>query len=1737
MDHDKGKIIKSGLRIFNIAEIINCLLRDVHETSYKKSRDEEQYVGRPSDYIKQLSMATEERTQYIIKWSNRLNLPFCTRFEGCNFEVNPTIVIFQQFAAGSSLSVIVTIRNSTSIPKYLRSSNEPDPFFSVEACGCNYSMMVAPGLSVMYRVKFTPEMTRDYHYELKFTTDSGEFTVPVIAIGPRGMLDFPDKIEVPLTAVKIPSLKTLFVRNVGNASTTFTVYTDNACFWIEPAKGTIEEEETLQFTVYFLSRKAGEFEANLFLEYDTGEKLRVKVRGSAENCPIRIDRGTVRMEDTFLGLSRSKTITIHNRSNFIVKYKWMQYESAEVDNERRELYKTLYHSAYEYEVPRCVDFEHYNVCTPDIHQLVYQRIYADELESLTNQTFHYNHICFMFTPEESEIWPQSSTEVVVLFRALEMGELCSTAYLEVTGREDRIPLTLYGTGKGPVLQLNVLTINLENIYMCSTHNYEVIAVNKSHIPGTLVYRAKATDFGGTLDVTPRSLHLCPGEHKSFNLSFSSNRKGDFVERVDFVVKESLEVLSLHIKGCITCPTLHFDKESLDFGTTALGFRTRQDVYLHNLALIPVAYTITVLEDGDQRPLGHEDFARAQTKPGFPSNPREFQIIPEEGVVVGGGAQRIKVIYTANIARAGQTTIQVDMWDTDTNPVTLPVKFCGSVASLSIVPSEIAIRFCFVNFPYSRSFAVENKSDLDAYFYLVPQQVSEDSEVVCSLSKYQGYVKPRQSRTIDVSIITRVLGNQRVCLNMLTMGEQSPALSSVIITCNGQGAVVSVEPNSLNFGDVKLLEEKTMELQVINDSPIPTQFTAAMSKPNSPWSVSPRSGDLEPQGSMPITVKVFLVDVGKYKENLVLSVINSRSISVELRVTGYGCSVVFEPQIFPTFDWGLLFSHQEIERTITMTNRGTRQYQMIFSNEPEIRFYRGQVTMSETTKFQIHPRMVEISPGTTKQVFCKLFWKKNESLFEDWYVFGQMQGGGKRERVDKSSFTITLTEPQILFSRRELTFRVDICPAGDKLQQIDELLVTNQSKLDLNVQLSVKPPFCLITSAEEHVQKMNVVLIDGATTKIRVFFSIDYGTANRYSKRYIGLLRLEYQEHPNQDKITCKGYVNFPNINIEPRNIVIDCELGSSAEKVLTLTNDGPVSVVYKFQWLADTIEIERDTTTELECGCLPEEEKLKVGTPEIHEDSVETEMNEEICMNNDVQDGSGDGPLKTIPPPVNCNYTATNVPHRISLGNSVAAPVSETHRHKPELLDENIGTNGYQVSNQEIRELLMSIIGSYFKKDEDLVVLESLRPDPPKNYFINEVLQIVPNEGTVLPYTVQRVHVGFHGFERLQIKARIVCEVLRGPTELVNLLARADAVRFETDTNIIDFGQQMFLELNRKSFVLRNRCGIAFEYKIITTDLLIDEAADQFDLQPLKVEPNCGFVEPEGIVEFHVDHLPTVLGSIDHQIYLQISHLMPVTIKVEAYSTFPQVYLSIPRGKPPQYYSVELEYFAIQWLTDDYLLNVNKPDGRKWDDLLVTDLAILEAEGWCIIPSEEETFLRVIDIDMAVERHLARKFVDANSYILMQRYATRKNEPIPQLFSFEYIIDMRYVIVECTAHYSTNLINYGPWSTTMRMRTIDKKNFLEKSGITVEFKKHSKLLVGDSAVLQVTWNPTRDRFTEKSTEVKHTIHIEVANGCTIPVTIKGIVTYPNVSMNTKFLDFQDVVVGECLVLCFLIKNE
>lgn len=110
---------------------------------------------------------------------------------------------------------------------YLKLASEVDPSFSIGYKGITASLnnRIAPGMFITYNVHFTPEENSDYEYTIKFNTDREPLTIPIIAIGPRAILDFPDFILVPETGVKICSSKSLLVRNLGDSAAIFNIMT------------------------------------------------------------------------------------------------------------------------------------------------------------------------------------------------------------------------------------------------------------------------------------------------------------------------------------------------------------------------------------------------------------------------------------------------------------------------------------------------------------------------------------------------------------------------------------------------------------------------------------------------------------------------------------------------------------------------------------------------------------------------------------------------------------------------------------------------------------------------------------------------------------------------------------------------------------------------------------------------------------------------------------------------------------------------------------------------------------------------------------------------------------------------------------------------------------------------------------------------------------------------------------------------------------------------------------------------------------------------------------------------------------------------------------------------------------------------------------------------------------------------------------------------------------------------
>ncbi|XP_067203905.1 hydrocephalus-inducing protein homolog [Linepithema humile] len=182
---------------------------------------------------------------------------------------------------------------------------------------------------------------------------------------------------------------------------------------------------------------------------------------------------------------------------------------------------------------------------------------------------------------------------------------------------------------------------------------------------------------------------------------------------------------------------------------------------------------------------------------------------------------------------------------------------------------------------------------------------------------------------------------------------------------------------------------------------------------------------------------------------------------------------------------------------------------------------------------------------------------------------------------------------------------------ENLQQTDEIVVTNKSHLNLNVLLYIDAPFYLINDKKKLVHKKKIILLIDISTTILVKFSPNINLNDPYSRNYGGALWFEYDEHPNKNKIQCKGVVNFPNITFFSKDLIINCVSGSSAEQALRMTNNGPIPVKYKFLWAGESIEIQRREFTD------PSKLQINAENYKIYPHSYENKRNLELHENKD----------------------------------------------------------------------------------------------------------------------------------------------------------------------------------------------------------------------------------------------------------------------------------------------------------------------------------------------------------------------------------------------------------------------------------------------------------------------------------------------------------------------------------------
>eukprot|EP00116_Pleurobrachia_bachei_P004133 sb/3464395/ len=467
-----------------------------------------------------------------------------------------------------------------------------------------------------------PAEQKDYYHEIVVATEREKFLIPVHCMGSRAVLDLPDNIEFGIQPVKHKTTKTLLVRNIGSREARFSFKTEEP-YSVAPSHGSLGVGGSMQVHVTFDPLVTGTHINDMVLQYDTGENIAIELSGNATDANIRLEKNQIKMESTYITLSTQKTFTIHNRSNIVVRYEWKKYASR---SKEEEIKKSCFQDLESDEESDLDKFMKQCISDPTKrHELsLVSQTYQNKKMAVEDDLLLFEDDNITLEPISGEIWPNSSTEITVMFKPDKMDQYVRRVYCDITGRESRLPLKITGYGIGPKANFSCDSIDIGNIFIGSKHSYEVLLENRGEIPIDFSLISPDTVFGKLFSFFPDSGHIPVGDLQLIKIVFQSNILGTFSEEFKFKIEGAKDINKIRMHGTVIGPTFHFNTECVKFGVVSYGFVHSQIVTISNTSDIAMRYKLRIPDDTNARHIPGE---KRQYCGGA-----EFEVSPDEGVL-------------------------------------------------------------------------------------------------------------------------------------------------------------------------------------------------------------------------------------------------------------------------------------------------------------------------------------------------------------------------------------------------------------------------------------------------------------------------------------------------------------------------------------------------------------------------------------------------------------------------------------------------------------------------------------------------------------------------------------------------------------------------------------------------------------------------------------------------------------------------------------------------------------------------------------------------------------------------------------------------------------------------------------------------------------------------------------------------------------------------------------------------
>ncbi|KAI5620965.1 hydrocephalus-inducing protein-like, partial [Silurus asotus] len=1031
----------------------------------------------------------------------------------------------------------------------------------------------------------------DYTHRVICMTEREKFEVPIRAIGPRAILDFPDELHFSLCPVKCLTQKTLLVRNIGKGDAKFQLSTEKP-FSVEPSVGTLTVGESMQVTVDFLPKTTGDHSQQLLLHYNTGEDVYISLYGASTDINVRLEKNSLWVEKTYIFMANQRTVSILNRSDSIVHFQWKGFASEEEEEKHR------IRACSELQQEENNEMEQFlTECDADPtlrdRLTVLSRTFQYRRKQLNLDSLAFSDQHIIIEPQEGDVWPNCTAEISIIFKPQEARLYQHTIYCDVTGRESRLPLRIKGEGIGPKLQFNFDLLDIGNVFIGSKHSYEVLVGNKGLIDAPYKLMPPTTAMGLCFSFIPPEGIVPPGACHALEVHFSSDKLGTFSEEFYFTVLGNPQPLILTFRGCVMGPTFHFDIPELNFGEVSFGFRHTLTCLLTNTSLVPMSFHLRIPGDGMRRDsvtsteqvteLDRNDW-KLENRASERS--REFRVTPSSGTVRAQSQMHIKVTLCSNTVQQYSLALVVDVDGVGEEVLALPIKANCVVPEVHLESSMLQFHDCFIGYPYEQPIRLINDTNLPACYGLLSQECEDNPPLLYSTTHPRGVIQPYSTEQIPLVLQAKTVGKLQVTAIIAILGQKN--LMKLLLCCIGKGPTVSLSATELHFGNIPVLTDIPRTLQLFNQSPIPARFFTQMAKSNSLWRVEPAEGEIPPEGQLQMTLVAHLDDTLPFQDKLQLVIRDSQTHTIPLWATGKGTTIVTDQPFAPHLDLGTHFSSGPCQYHFRIINKGQRLHKLIWTTEgfPHFR-HRGTLitkqktlTISREDKFKspvapatlaepvfsLTPVWLELGPGQSADMLLEASSDTPKVARERLVCHAFLENQNLKEHIMTADITCQFIAPVLNISPQQINFYVEKVPCMSLVPLYERLYLKNVSKLPLSLELTVPEPFGLsdCTSDDSFTSSKSLVMGNDAKADLWVRFDPSY---NLDFVSYVAeeVLEVSYSEHPQRDTVALRGEVHFPNLHLSRQELDFGCvPNGREVQERFIMTNPSPFPVYYKW---------------------------------------------------------------------------------------------------------------------------------------------------------------------------------------------------------------------------------------------------------------------------------------------------------------------------------------------------------------------------------------------------------------------------------------------------------------------------------------------------------------------------------------------------------------------------------------------